>query len=346
MNHKEQFIFHPYQRKESICSTTFTFKDDVKSGSYGYVVTACCNDNCNYVMKRNKKSTDDDVEENERHIQHLISHTALSLPVLELVISTSTRKIGWIMTKLETSVFHELFDLSIEQREQAKNHYINIIDQLILSRPVLTEQFEYIKTKFRQIKSLNLYTLGKLYRAEYIQMYWELYVKTPMPLLMISDTQTQIDTKRIILRWVIHIAQGLYHYRISHGDLHTGNIMRDKEGRYYAIDFGRSRFIFNDEPNLDIKHIRSSIHDSTLKFIKNEHELPVQFDFQLIDELPLLLREFDNLVSITPSQKPLQLYNERNWTVSQRYDNNLSELTDYILRNGNDYHRAFCEKIM
>ena len=316
----DHLSFKPYKGM-SIPYKECRFTSEIKSGSYADVHFVTCL-NSNYVIKWNKKN-DQDQEENECYLQYLASRVGLSIPIVGLVHNTKRNKNGWIMPKLETNLFHDLFDLSVEQQQEAQYYYIKLID-LILENTLDKKDHSVLESIKKELDSLNnLYLLGKLFNLK-IKPFWDTYMKFNPDVVYIKDFGQHADFKKKALRASIELAKHLYHFRIQHNDLHTGNIMRDQAGKYYLIDFGLSRIFLYDKPQRDLIFLRRSIENSIMKFKKDEEQYPVRFKFSL-------LQVFDELINHVPDRPLYTLYDENEWTVHQRNDYFREQVIEYIM---------------
>lgn len=317
----DDLSFMPYQGM-SIPNKECSLTSEIKTGSYAEVHFVTCHGS-DYVIKWNKKNTPCDQEENERYLQYLASRIGLSIPIVGLVYNSRTHKNGWTMPKLETNLFHDLFDLSVEQQQDAKMYYINLIDS-ILEHTLDKKTHSYLESIKKEIHPLtNLYRLGKLYTFK-IKPFWDTYMKVQPKLYYIKDKDQDTEFKKNAIRSSIQLAKSLYHFRIQHNDLHTGNIMRDQHGKYYLIDFGLSSMFLYDKPQSDLIFLRKSIENSIKKFNKDEEQYPVRFEFSL-------LHVFDELLAQVPDRPLLTLYDEQTWTVHQRNDYFREQVIDYIM---------------
>jgi serine/threonine protein kinase len=314
----DDLSFKPY-RGISIPYQECRFTSEIKSGSYAEVHFVTCL-NSDYVIKWNKKN---DKDENECFLQYLASRVGLSIPIVGLVYNTKLDKNGWIMPKLETNLFHDLFDLSVEQQQDAKHYYIKLID-VLLENTIDKKDQTLLRSIKQELDSLtNLYRLGKLFNLK-IKPFWDTYMTFQPDIVYIKDTGQHAEFKKKALRASIELAKHLYHFRIQHNDLHTGNIMRDHAGTYYLIDFGQSRIFLYDKPQRDLIFLRHSIENSIMKFRKDEEQYPVRFDFSL-------LQTFDALIKDIPDRPLVALYDEKEWSVHQRNDYFREQVIEYIL---------------
>jgi tRNA A-37 threonylcarbamoyl transferase component Bud32 len=253
----------------------------------------------------------------------LASRVGLSIPIVGLVFNTKSNKNGWIMPKLETNLFHDLFDLSVEQQKEAKTYYIKLID-MILENNLDKKDHSLLHSIKKELDSLtNLYRLGKLFNLK-IKLFWDTYMNVQPDIVYIKDTGQHAEFKKKAIRASIELAKRLHHFHIHHNDLHTGNIMRDQDGTYYLIDFGLSRIFLYDKPQRDLIFLRQSIENSIIKFKKDEAQYPVRFEFSLLEI-------FDALIKDIPDRPLLTLYDEKEWTVHQRNDYFREQVIEYIM---------------
>jgi hypothetical protein len=317
----DHLTFKPY-KGVSIPYQECRFTSEIKSGSYADVHFVRCL-STDYVIKWNKKSDQEQEQENECFLQYLASRVGLSIPIVGLVHNTKRNKHGWIMPKLDTNLFHDLFDLSVEQQQEAKSYYIKLID-VILENTLDKKDHSVLHSIKKELDSLtNLYRLGKLFNSK-IKPFWDTYMNVQPDIVAINDTGQHAEFKKKALRASIELAKRLYHFRIHHNDLHTGNIMRDHAGTYYLIDFGLSSMCLYDKPQNDLNLLRHSIENSIMKFKKDEEQYPLRFEFSLLEM-------FDALIHDIPDCPLYTLYDEKEWTVHQRNDYFREQVIDYIL---------------
>jgi tRNA A-37 threonylcarbamoyl transferase component Bud32 len=103
----------------------------------------------------------------------------------------------------------------------------------------------------------------------------------------IEESAGEKERKKEIFSHIIELVKNLHSLEISHGDLHFNNFMRDNNGRYYIIDFGKATHSSDSYDKLiDWLYIKESLKRSHYNFDYLEKILfDKLIDFDMIKEL-------------------------------------------------------------
>ena len=252
----------------------FTIRMDqpIGQGAYGTTYTACCHDNCNYVIKWLEEGTQEFTfdryhPEQEIRFQQLAAKIGVALPIHEIIRCTSDKKIGWVMDRLDTTVSEEL-GISDFQRRRLLEHITPLLQTYdtyhktirsylatnIDNIEELQETIEIITKKRASLVTLidfqvlynHIQTFFTTCKYDLPQFPIPELQYTKLPKLILEDIPAQKMRKTRILAEVLLLLRKLHYIGIAHTDTHGGNFM-SKDGRYYIIDFGHARKLLTEE---------------------------------------------------------------------------------------------------
>jgi len=214
--------------------------------------------------------------ENEIKWQEYLSKLAITVPIITLCKNEDSYIHGWIMLKLDTTLYEDLFHLSKEQLDKITNFYLFYIEEIIMSLPVISsKKYIYFKKYLDMLKkSLTSY---ECYNTFYkvLELWYKYYPDkffTIEKKLIITDTEEQMIKKQKYVDQVIELLLKLEKVNIYHGDSHCSNFMRIDD-TYYVIDFGRT---YEEKKSTYNKHSDIIfLMENVNKYIDKEKTFPV-----------------------------------------------------------------------
>ena len=240
------------------CFNDFDIKWDqpIGSGAYGTTYKACCSEDCNYVIKwlENYKSNPED----EIEYQQLASEIGVALPIHEIIRCTD-KKIGWVMERLDKTVYEELLGISeyhddlityITPLIQSYDSYCKIIKKNKLTKKLIELITTINENKFK-LDKLNRFNLLYKNIQSFFRLGFKKFPEIPipqhkLPIIKLKETMEQKHHKTKVVAEVILLLRKLHTIGIAHTDTQGSNFM-SKDGKYYIIDFGQARKLLTEK---------------------------------------------------------------------------------------------------
>lgn len=207
----------------------------IKEGASGYIYKACYGDNCSFILK-----CTDEPPDREIYFQEKAAEGGCSIKVIEIV-EYHGRK-GWIMERLDISLYDILFDLYPENIEYIKDYFEKTVSLFMSGVSELTkEEIKQIADqRFNSIEEMNakILEIRKIWKKE------TKLARNPLGYspLKIEDSEDlkKLKKNELMKALDLDLAIRIDALHIVHNDLRSTNIMRKSDGNYYAIDFGLS----------------------------------------------------------------------------------------------------------
>jgi serine/threonine protein kinase len=302
---------------------------ELGKGSYGNVFEATCGADSSFAVKwisvPNIRSITNEIE-----LQNMVA-PYFAKPIYERWYcripydpdgpqdprDQQREKYGYVTYRLDKTLFADLFLLSPEQEQTAKQYYLDIFTMLYeksidfskktsrslepdLVQKMIHDSKDYTVRECQHLFSRLQYAFHLTFK---IKIYPESGGDITIPILYLQDTMAQKRKKLFQLLCALNCLDGIRTKNILHNDSHSGNLMRKiGEDKYYAIDFGRSRVRNSKDKdqadlNMLIKSIKDDINDNT----NRNH--PVQLDVNyLVHFYPRLQLMVTSLYDSTPEQ--------------------------------------------
>jgi serine/threonine protein kinase len=281
-----------------------TLPKQLGAGRYGTVFQAHCGDQSQFAVKWIPASN---VRQFDKEI--MLQNSAapqFARPIYEKweCREKYETKYGYVMDRLDVTLYTDLYKLSSEQEEQFKQNYTRIFTILIetdkewrTSENMLSKELIHKMTNVMSLSvsacealyDLVCTELYKLYEVDIVPTYGKPRNNNPyeieVPISEIYDTLEQKRKKCFQFLLAMNCLDGLQNINILHNDCHPSNIMRKKdEERYYMIDFGRATtFVWDDtfdpSEHPDLEFLFQFIQEK----IKKTRDYPVRHDVSYLE---------------------------------------------------------------
>jgi hypothetical protein len=214
------------------------------------------------------------IDETEVGIQRLLAERGITVPIEHTF--RYGRSMGIIMPRLVQTLYDDLFVLSDSQRSACRAYYQSSLDKISEGLPAAYLVHFQTSLDHSGTNTTNLFDIWYTKLRDLWYKHHPNIAHLSPPPIVLTDTIEQQTRKKQIIRSVVQLISSLTN--VVHGDLHLSNIMRDHDGRYYLIDFGKSRI---DVPSIDLDFFWTS-----LEFHRQKQDTrSVRYDMGYIREM-------------------------------------------------------------
>lgn len=244
-----------------------------KFGVYGTIYQTCCGDNCQFIAKwipiEGIESEDEEIPTlknvlREANLQQLVAEQGLAPIIRE--VWTCSKGVFIIMDSLDITL-ESLVDSLTQEQVDVVNSYSNILTKEV--DPLIQKKYanmEKLKVDTSD-KPNHIWELRRIVEDNKKVNREKVNYSLPEPKIPPDSKEVESEiTQSIIECW--NLLKKLKTLGIIHRDAHPGNFMRNKEGRWYLIDFGMARKIEDaneeDSPDGDFEFFNRSVKFFTI----------------------------------------------------------------------------------